>query len=141
MVITRQAWSAVPFDSAPVARSQSTGRISAAPASGRKVIEVSSQEVIRWSIRLPDDVLDDDEGDGAAESAVEVGLDVAGLDAPQGATAVPGERGEAVHRAVDDVLVDGRVDVGDGAAEDAHEVDEPVDQVLVQPVHDAGEEQ
>ena len=45
-VITRQAWSEAPFDSAPLARSPSTGRIRAAPRSGMKVIEVSSAEVV-----------------------------------------------------------------------------------------------
>src|SRR5437667_10402661 len=112
-----------------------SGRMSTAPSSGRKVIQVSSVEVVGWSMEfLPDDVLDDDEDDGAAERAEEVALDVAGLDAAQLLAAVPGERGEAVDRAVDDLLVDELVDVRDRAAEDAHEIHQAVDQVLVDPV-------
>src|ERR1700737_2054968 len=90
-VITREAWSAACLLSAPLERRPRTGRIRAAPISGRNVIQVSSEEVVGWSMGLSDDVLDDHERDGAPEGAVEVGLDVAGLHAPHRAPAVPDE--------------------------------------------------
>src|SRR5205823_4137581 len=71
-VITREAWSAARFVSAPLARRPRTGRISAAPISGRNVIQVSSEKVVGWSMWLSADVLDDHERDGAAERAVVV---------------------------------------------------------------------
>jgi len=64
---------------------------------------------------LPDDVLDDDEDDGAAQRAVEVCLDCGRSGTRRRAAAVPSEVGEPVDRAVHQILVDGRVDVRDGA--------------------------
>src|SRR5260221_5921230 len=138
----------------PAERRPRTARISTAPPSGRKVIQESSAEVVGWSMSLPEsqeladsvgevglDVEQDDEGDAAAQRAEEVALNVAGLQAAELLAAVPGKRAEPVDGAVDDVLVDGRVEVGDRAGEEAHEVDQAVDEVLVDPVGDAPEYQ
>src|ERR1700682_1554938 len=89
----------------------------------------------------PDHVLDDDEDDGSAERAVEVRLDVARLQAPQGAAAGPRQPREPVDGTVTDQLVEGVVEIGPRAAEPPHEVDEAVDDVLVEPVLDRGEHQ
>src|SRR5579859_7705732 len=107
----REIWSPNSLVMRPAPRASSTGRMSAAPASGRNVIQVSMVEVVGWSMGLSDHVLNDDEGNGAAQSAVEVRSDVAGLQPAHGLAAVPGQARDAVDRAVHQVLVDGRVDV------------------------------
>src|SRR5471032_3590516 len=105
----------------PAPRASRSGRMAAAPASGRNVIQVSSVEVVGWSMGLSDHVLNDDEGNGAAQSAVEVRGDVARLQASQRFAAVPGQPRDAIDRSVDDVLVDGAVDVSHGLAERSEE--------------------
>jgi len=51
--MTREAWSAALLPSAPVLRSPTTSRIRTEPATGVKVIQVSSQLVVGWSMGLP----------------------------------------------------------------------------------------
>src|SRR5258708_976604 len=109
------------------------------PAIGRNVIHESSVLVVGWSMwakaPLSDHVLHDDEDQRAAERAEEIGVDLSALDLAKPAAAAHGQVGEAVDRAVDQVLVDGAVDIGHAAAQPTHEVDESVDEVLVDPIH------
>src|SRR3990172_3089141 len=114
--------------------------MSTAPASGAKVAQLSTFEgpknIARrsWSVNQE---VEEDDGEPASEGAVEIGLDPARLDAPHAAPALDGRVGQQVDRAVHDVLVDGAVDVGEEAGGGAGEVHEPVDEVAVEPGHEA----
>src|SRR5512138_2504042 len=101
--------------------------MSAAPTSGRKVAQLRTWLSNMSESLLADEEVEDDDGEAAGERAVEVGLDAAGLDAPQRAAALDGGVRHRVHRAVDDVLVDGVVEVADRAADPAREVHDVVD--------------
>src|SRR5512138_175300 len=86
-----------------------------------------------------DEEVEKDDGEPASEGAVEIGLDPAGLDAPQRATALDRERRDGVHGSVHEPLVDPAVDAREPARDRAGEVHERVDDVGVEPRHGARE--
>src|SRR5512138_3497281 len=120
-------------------RTAASAAIRIAPASGEKVAQLRTfwgPNIARrsWSVNQE---VEKDDGEPARERTVEVGLDPAGLEPPEGAAAADGRVGDRIDRTVDHVPVDPAVDVRHEAAERAREVDEPVDDVAVEPGHEA----
>src|SRR5512138_2562725 len=138
--IQRDAWSTVRFGRRARYFTTSSTTIAAAPTSGEKVAQlrtfpsVNIRALLAW---LRDEEVDEDHHERAAERAVEVGLDPAGLEGPEGLADADGRRGDRVHGAVDEVLVDGGVEPAEEPADRAGEVHEAVDDAPVEPAERA----
>src|SRR5262245_19895080 len=119
--------------------------ITATPASGRNTATVSAQLLsvrgvmrVRW---LLDDDHEDEGGDaGRGEEQGAVLLDLAGLHGAQPRARLLGDEAGAVHGPVDEGLVDVAVHPAtDQLAPDPRPVDDPVDDLLVEPVAAPGD--
>src|SRR5512137_2870068 len=136
--IQRLDWSTRALPSPSVARPIISSTMIAAPMSGKKVAQLRTFPSVKGfigagSLGRADQEVDEDHHQGAAEGAVEVGLDAAGLQEAQRTAGPPDDVGDPVDRAVDQVLVDGAGEVGEHPGDGPHGVHQAVEYPAVEP--------
>src|SRR3954451_16754418 len=136
--VASEVISAIPFR--PVSSSLGHNIITAAPMTGRKM----ARERTQWSnpfIRLLGEGHERRaEHDESGEEDGGVLLDTTGLHHTEAGAGLLGRESRAVHRPVDDLLVDDLIgEPGDMTSGHAHSVHHCVDDVLVDPVGEPGD--